>query len=508
MTAIGTSPLRCSLEDLDFFSAASHDCTPLHMSATYARATPYGERILFGVSSGLICLGQLQQRTGYVLTRAVLEFRRAMFVGIDYAVEVFDSNPEHAIVKVYDGPQVVLVVTATFQPGSSVLLDDVSSSSLVQVRTEPAHFQATDLLPGLKVEGAYAPVWDLVREMMKRLEITDKGIGPRQIATLMWCSYLVGMELPGRRGLCCKLTVDFNTQWHGANTELIYMARVVAFDPRFDLLTIDAEIRSGGILLANADIQAFAREEVPALTPTSVECLLPRSDLLKGKIALVVGGSRGLGAAMVQALSLQGCTVLVNFLQSEASARQLQDTLVDAPGQIELVQGNASDLEWCIELHSEIIRRYGRLDFLVCSACPPLLPLHLNTRTANRINEYVGKSLALVNVPMATFLNTLAQNRGWNIVISAQLTPSTLSVDWPHFASAKGAIEGLTRVMAVEYGKVSFLIVRPPRMRTELTNTPMSRQGSLAPEHVAIKVVMRLCRSTTADRIEIVEFFS
>lgn len=508
MTAAGTGPLRCTLADLDVFSAASHDRTPLHMSATYARATPYGERLLFGVATGLSCLGRLQPRSGYVLTRAVFEFRSAMFVGLEYAVSVCESSPERAVVKVSDGPQVMVVVTATFQPGSSALGDDVMGTSPVQLRTEPAQLQAADLQPGLGVDGVYAPAWDLVRELMKRLNITGRGIGPRQLATFMWCSYLVGMELPGRRGLCSKLTVDFHMQWQGASPELTYLARVRAFDPRFDLLTIDAEVCSGGMALANATIQAFVRAEVPALTPAALARLLPRSELLTGKIALVIGGSRGLGAAMVQSLSLQGCTVLVNFLHSEASARHLQETLGGAPGQVELVQGDASDLEGCRELHCAILRRYGRLDVLVCSACPPLLPLHLNTTTVTRINAYVGQSLALVTVPLATFLTTLAQNSGWAIVLSAQPVPSTLSVAWPHFASAKGAIEGLTQVLAAEYERVSFLLVRPPRMRTELTNTPMSRQGSLAPEHVAIKVVTRLCQSTPADRLEIVEDFS
>lgn len=511
MTATKTDIFRCSLEDLDLFSAASHDRTPLHSSNSYARATPYGERIFFGVFGALICLGRLCARPGYILTRAVLEFRHAIFVDIDYVIEAVDHDPEHATVKISDGPQVVSVITATFQPiqsGATCTTDNIRLDTDTSIRTEPANLQGCDLLPGLHVQGLYAPLWQILLSIMEQVELMGKGIHPMQVAALMWGSYLVGMELPGRRGLCYKLTFDFSPQWHDTLTAFTYLAQVVRFDPRFDLLTTRAELHTGNTLLAKATIQAFVRQEAPFPSSPTLESLLPRSQHLTGRVALVIGGSRGLGAAIVQALALQGCTVLVNFLQSKDSAEHLQKNLIDAPGRLELVQGDASSLMWCEQLYMYIVAHHGRLDYLICNACPPLQPLHLHARTANRINEYVNKSVALVSTPMATFLSLLSQNTGWLITISAQMTQSPSLAEWSHFVCAKGAIEGLTRSMAVSYDAMHFLIVRPPKMRTELTNTPIGRQGAIAPELVAARVIQHLCRSLSVEHVDIIENFS
>ncbi|MGC3974616.1 MAG: SDR family NAD(P)-dependent oxidoreductase [Nitrospira sp.] len=103
--------------------------------------------------------------------------------------------------------------------------------------------------------------------------------------------------------------------------------------------------------------------------------LLPESAQLKGKRALIIGGSRGLGAAIAQALVSQGCSVLLNYQHSRAEAEQLRASAGDRSTQLELVQGNAADIEWCLSLRDMILTRYGGLDLLVCNASPPIRPL-------------------------------------------------------------------------------------------------------------------------------------
>jgi NAD(P)-dependent dehydrogenase (short-subunit alcohol dehydrogenase family) len=296
------------------------------------------------------------------------------------------------------------------------------------------------------------------------------------------------MELPGERALFSRLTLKFTLPMSTSTSSVKYQAKVISLDQRFYILNLSTQFSVGEETLAQGQLQAFVRQDTPSLTSTGIEAVLPRSSKLQGKVALVTGGSRGLGAHIVQALALQGCKVILNYRTSRAEAEAVQASVQGAPGEIVLGQGDVADDSVCRSLASLIINQYGQLDFLLCNACPPLLPLWLDSSAATRINEYVQKSLALVSSPLSLLLEPLAASAGRCIVISSSAVQNPVA-EWPHYVSAKYAIEGLTQVAAREYPTAHFLIVRPPRLLTDLTNTPLGRQNSIAPERVAIKIV-------------------
>jgi NAD(P)-dependent dehydrogenase (short-subunit alcohol dehydrogenase family) len=142
-------------------------------------------------------------------------------------------------------------------------------------------------------------------------------------------------------------------------------------------------------------------------------------------------------------------------------------------------------------LQERVGREYGRLDLLVCNACPPVLPSWLELPAVQRVREHLSQSVALVLTPMAAFLNTLADSKGWNVLISS-IAVRDPPRDWPHYVGAKCALEGLVRVAALEYPDVRFLVVRAPRLLTDQTNTPLGRLGALSPALVAAKLTARL----------------
>jgi NAD(P)-dependent dehydrogenase (short-subunit alcohol dehydrogenase family) len=238
----------------------------------------------------------------------------------------------------------------------------------------------------------------------------------------------------------------------------------------------------------------------------AIEALVPRSSVLEGKVALIVGASRGLGAAITRALALQGCAVWASFARCEAEANELKKSLAGAPGDVTLFQGDAGDLDLCRALERRISDEHGKLDFLVCNACPAPLPLWIEPGAARRLNEYVSRSLALVSVPMAVFLGHLSGGSGWNVVISSVFVQEPPE-EWPHYVSAKCAIEGLVRVAAVEYQAVSSLLVRPPRLATDMTNTVLGRKGAIPPERIAVGIVERLAGPKRPGCVEVLEEF-
>ena len=154
-----------------------------------------------------------------------------------------------------------------------------------------------------------------------------------------------------------------------------YELTIQDLDERIDLLHTLGSLFWGGRIYAAAQMWAFVRQDSPTPSLRQITNLAPPSDQLKGKVALVIGGSRGLGAAITQALASQGCAVLVSYHHCKAEAEQIRTSLGDHSSLIELVQGDAADVEWCEAMRQNVLARYGGLDVLVCNASPPIRPL-------------------------------------------------------------------------------------------------------------------------------------
>lgn len=84
-----------------------------------------------------------------------------------------------------------------------------------------------------------------------------------------------------------------------------------------------------------------------------------------GKVALITGGAKGIGCAIVQELVKQDFTVVLHYHVSEKQARTVQAQLKEEDSQIHLVQCDLSILENAEILVKEVIRRMGRIDVLV-----------------------------------------------------------------------------------------------------------------------------------------------
>lgn len=491
-------------QDLALFSAASHDRNPLHISEEYARATPYGEPVVFGMLGALAALGQLPARNDRVLQSVSLEFRNPLTVGVPYRLEVSHPSIDHPVVKLYDAARLMIKATFTFQPGrADVRANRVQGAACL---TEATDRKRESFLVGDRVTGTYGPSPDEFEQVIERWGLSAKGATAIHIAAMMWTSFLVGMEFPGRRAIFWRLVLDFKPEDRQQQGPLSYDVTIQDFDERFDLLHTAGHLSSGKKLCATAQMWAFVRQDSPQPSLSWIADLLPSSEQLKGKVALIIGGSRGLGAGITQALASQGCSVLVNYHQCKVEAEQIRESLGDKSSLVELVQGDAADAEWCKTLHQHILSRYGGLDMLVCNASPAIHPLSFVPEKVPQFQQFLAHSVALVSLPMSGFLRTLSDRSGWNVVISSAFVRD-LPAEWPHYVTAKCAVEGLAHWAAAHHPKVRSLIVRPPKLLTDQTNTTFGRQGAMRVEQVAVAIVRRLCHPGPSHSVQILETF-
>lgn len=92
------------------------------------------------------------------------------------------------------------------------------------------------------------------------------------------------------------------------------------------------------------------------------------TSLLAGKRALVTGGSRGIGAAIVRRLASQGATVAVNYLSDRAAADALVGELRDNGWAASAFPGDVSDAAQTHKLVASVVSEFGGLDLLVSNA--------------------------------------------------------------------------------------------------------------------------------------------
>ena len=91
-------------------------------------------------------------------------------------------------------------------------------------------------------------------------------------------------------------------------------------------------------------------------------------DGLKDRVAIVTGGSRGIGRAIVKELASNGVKVAFNYLKSKDLAEGLVDEIKKAGGDAVTLQGDVKSSEFCKKLVDETKSKYGRIDFLVNNA--------------------------------------------------------------------------------------------------------------------------------------------
>lgn len=488
-----------SMDDIKLFSQASHDRNPLHLSKNYSRKTPYGQPVVFGVLCGIASLGCLANRSGYIASSISMEFYAPIFLDENYRVEVQENNSLKANVNVFDGRKQLLKLSIQYKKKNinenkpNLKENDVISNEGIASRREASKLDLRDYESGISVKGRYCPSPDAFIEIKKTYNLYDKGITDSQYSALMCSSYLVGMEVPGVDALFSQVIIEFNDLEPSLHNGFSYDVQSEHFDKRFNLLRVGGFLRFDTVEYAKLSLISFVRQET-LLNRQSIEEKISGSTLLKGKVALVTGGSRGLGSAIVQTLVLHGCTVLVNYHKSHEEAERLRKEYDN--GSIILVPGDISDLNYCEELKKEILEDYGKLDFLFLNASPALLPLWVEPDSIQRINSFLMKSFSMVSVPMATFTPLLDKIGGQLVFISSSVVQEA-TPDWPHYAAAKSAIEGLVRTSAIEYPNARFAIARFKRLLTDLTNTPLGRKGAKSPELAAVNLVEEITSSLT-----------
>ena len=188
---------------------------------------------------------------------------------------------------------------------------------------------------------------------------------------------------------------------------------------------------------------------------------------LNGKVAVVTGASKGIGAGIAKEFAAEGAAVVVNYASAKADADKIVDAIAKRGGKAIAIQGNVSKKAEVERLFAETEKALGTIDILVNNAgVYEFVPLE-------EVSEDQFHRLFDVNV-LGVLLATREALKHFNAdggtiinigSLASSLTPPTAVV----YNATKGAVDAITRTLAKELGpkKIRVNSINPGMVITE-----------------------------------------
>jgi len=222
---------------------------------------------------------------------------------------------------------------------------------------------------------------------------------------------------------------------------------------------------------------------------------------LDGKVAVVTGGSRGIGRAISIAFARAGAYVVVNYAGNEASARETVETIREAGGHGEIKQFDVANEDAVQQAFKQVVEAHKRLDILVNNAGIAMDQILLRVK-----QEEIERTFA-INVAGPLFcakaaIRTMMKAKQGRIINLSSVVAEAGNPGQAVYSASKAGIIGLTKTLAREYASrgITVNVVAPGFIDTDMTaslpdavqkgiveQTPLGRVGR--PEEVAAAVL-------------------
>ena len=213
--------------------------------------------------------------------------------------------------------------------------------------------------------------------------------------------------------------------------------------------------------------------------------------LLEGKVALVTGGSRGIGAAIAQRFAEQGADVAFTYRSSAEQANAVADQLSALGVKAKAYRSDASSYEAAETLANTVLEEFGKVDILVNNAGITRDNLMLRM-TEEMWDEVIETNLKSIFNLTKHLLRPMMKNRGGSIINMSSIVGITGNAGQANYAASKAGIIGFSKSIAKEMGSRSIRcnVIAPGFIETDMTdaldekvkegylaNIPMKRLG-------------------------------
>ncbi len=484
-------------QHLKAFESLSYDKSPIHWDQAYARRTPFASVVVYGIAAVLYGLGLWSKGRSFSIITIKGNFNRTLYENIDYEY-VFKEKGNKVRVAIVHNMSELMDFTFEWEEWSA---DNsiINNSSIFKFNPKTCANISAEL-PGNVIDVCYKMNENEADGLKEYFLLNISQLPLQQLTTLLWSSYHVGMVWPGQQALYLDFKIKFNHNKKNCNNEQVTFDKLFyKLDDRFKLTTIKGQADDVDI-----KISAFVRPKPVSYSLEAIKCKIKVDNSLNGKTVLVLGASRGFGSVLARAFLLKGASVIFNYRTSDKALKSLQEELTFYKDKTWFYQGDMANNSVCANLKDELTKKGIKVDFLICSASPPIQTAPFDEQNTEKFLQFVNASVAVVHNPIFMLLPALCENA--YIINISSIYAAQPPKHFTHYVTAKWAIEGMTHALASEYPTMNFVLARLPRILTDQTNVNFDFEKKLSAIDITSELFLRLFTDKIQNNPLLVDF--
>ena len=199
----------------------------------------------------------------------------------------------------------------------------------------------------------------------------------------------------------------------------------------------------------------------------------------ESRVAIVTGGSRGIGRAIVETLAQDGYSLLISYRRRADEAAAVVDAVRSAGGAIEARACDTGERDACLRLVQAALDTFGRVDVLVNNAGMHYPGLRLAECSAEQWERILQVNLNGPVYLAQAVLPAMRAQRGGNIVNLSSNVTQRLPANYGPYTVSKVGLEAFTRILAKEEGQYGIRVnaVAPGPIHTDMLQESLDVMG-------------------------------
>ncbi len=191
--------------------------------------------------------------------------------------------------------------------------------------------------------------------------------------------------------------------------------------------------------------------------------------MFEGRVALVTGGTRGIGAAITRMLTKHGAAVAAGYSRGQESAQRFKEQMEGEGSKVSIHQGRVDDADDCNRVFKEVMDEFGRVDYLINNA-GITIDKTVRKMTVDDWRQVLNVNLSGAFQMTKAVLEHMIERGSGRIVMISSVIGETGNVGQANYAASKAGLFGFTKSLALEMAQRGITVnsVAPGFIATEM----------------------------------------
>lgn len=277
-------------------------------------------------------------------------------------------------------------------------------------------------------------------------------------------STIIGTKLPGDGALWFSQTLDFLLPVRIGDI-ITVCAEVIKKYDRDHIIELNIEIYNQNRQVVTRGISKVKVIEQDVME-SEISSTIPRT-----KVALIIGGTGGIGSAACMQLANDGFDIIIHYNSNRDKAVAIQNEILNLGRKAEIFQADISDEEKTDELVNFCIRKFNQIDIFINCAASAIPPIKVIDLLWNDFLYQIELNIKVNLLLIKKILPQMVANKYGKIITIGSVYSDKPNPNLTHYTTAKTALEGFTKSLAYELAPKGILVnmISPSVISTQLT---------------------------------------